>query len=51
MSLFDKERASAIDAFFGNGKEEVFGIHVLVDQVHPALLICQAFALTTLNET
>jgi hypothetical protein len=50
MAILIQQRAPAIDAFLCDGKEEVFWVHVLVDEMHSALLVCQAFALTTLDK-
>jgi hypothetical protein len=50
MSTLYEEGSPTIHSLFGNGKEEVFRIHVLVNEMEPALLWCQAFPLTALNE-
>ncbi len=45
-----KQGAPAVNAVPRDTKEEIFGVHVLVDQVHLALLGRAAFPVASLNE-
>jgi hypothetical protein len=46
-----QEGPPAIDTILGDGEEEVLGIHMLVNEMHPALLMCHALAFTSFNKT
>jgi hypothetical protein len=46
-----QEGSSTIDTVLGDGKEEVLGVHVLVNEMHPPLLMCHALAFTSFNKT
>lgn len=47
---FNEERPPAVDAILCDSEEEVLGIHVLVDEVHTPLLMCQTLAFTALDK-
>lgn len=40
MTGFVQQGPSAIYTFLCHAKEEILGVHVLVNQVHPPFLIC-----------
>lgn len=50
MAVLDKERALAVNAFFSDGKKEVLGVHVLVNQMKPPLLRSHALALAPFDK-
>lgn len=50
MSTIIEQRPPAVNAVSGDGEEEIFGIHVLVNHVQAPLLVRQALALAALNE-
>lgn len=45
-----EHRPTPVDALPRHGKEEILRIHVLVNHVHPALLVGQAFSFAALDE-
>jgi hypothetical protein len=45
-----QEGSSTIDTVLGDGKEEVLGVHVLVNEMHPSFLMCHALAFTSFNK-
>ncbi len=50
MATIVEKRPSAVNAVLGDSEEEVFGVEVLVNHVHPALLMREALALTAFDE-
>lgn len=50
MAAVIEKRPPAVNAVLGDGEEEVLRVEVLVNHVQPALLMCEALALTTLHE-
>lgn len=51
MPAIHQERLHPIDSLLGDSKEEVLGIHVLINKMHPPFLMGHAFALTSFNKT
>lgn len=50
MAVFNQERAPTVYTVFGNAEEEVLGVHVLIDQMHPALLWGPAFPIAPFHK-
>lgn len=46
-----QERPAAVNPLLCDGKEVVSGIHVLVDEMHAALLVRGTLPLTSFHET